>query len=76
MSLTDKFEPRPVIARSGGSQAISERLRLAATLFVAVVALAVLALLFAAGHPFLASWVALILIGWLFIAGAAKASDG
>ena len=34
-----------------------------------------LTLIFVAGHPIIAIWVALIIVGWLFIAGAAIASE-
>jgi hypothetical protein len=35
---------------------------------------AFLTLIFVTGHPIIAIWVALIIVGWLFIAGAAIAS--
>lgn len=74
MSLTDKFDPRPTVARDCDSLAVEQRSRAATTLLVAAVVFAILALIFAAGHPLIAIWAALILVGWLFIAGAAKAS--
>jgi hypothetical protein len=44
-------------------------------IFAAVVTIiAALAVIFAAGHPILSIWAALIIVGWLFIAGAAIAS--
>ncbi len=36
---------------------------------------AVLLMLFLTGHPLAALWLALSILGWLFIAGAAKASE-
>ena len=36
---------------------------------------ACLAVIFAAGHPIISIWVALIIVGWLFVAGAAKVSE-
>ncbi len=43
---------------------------------VAAAPLLISALIFAAGHPILAIWAALVIVGWLFIVGAAKASEG
>jgi len=50
------------------------QLRLLAILGIAAMIVASLAFIFAAGHPIIAIWVALIIVGWLFIAGAAIAS--
>lgn len=74
MSLTDKFAPRPAVSQSCGFLAVKQRSRAATTLFAAGGVFAILALIFAAGHPIIAIWAALILAGWLFIAGAAQAS--
>jgi hypothetical protein len=44
-------------------------------IFAAVVTIiAALAVIFAAVHPIISIWAALIIVGWLFIAGAAIAS--
>jgi hypothetical protein len=47
----------------------------ALVIFAAVVTIiASLAVIFAAGHPIISIWAALIIVGWLFIAGAAIGS--
>lgn len=71
MSLTDKLDPRSAIdsPRSCGKSQPTQKL-----LALAAVAMA-LAFLFVAGHPVVAIWAALLLVGWLFLAGAAQASE-
>jgi hypothetical protein len=58
----NRFSPRAISHRA-----------MAAT-FLASIGLCLIAL-FETGHPFLALWVGLSVFGWLFVAGAASASD-
>jgi hypothetical protein len=51
------------------------RSRAAKALFIGAGALGLLSRLFTTQHPIAAVWIALMLIGWLFIAAAAKASE-
>jgi hypothetical protein len=75
MSLTDKFHsPNLAFPQSFDQASVWKRFR-ALVIFAAVVTIiAALALIFAAGHPIISIWAALIIVGWLFIAGAAIAS--
>ncbi len=75
MSLADKFQGQiPASIRDFGVDLGRWWFRvLPIFAFVAAVT-AFLTLIFIAGHPIIAIWVALAIVGWLFIAGAAKAS--
>ena len=75
MSLADKFHiPKPASIRKFSHGLALPQLRLLVILGIAATIVASLAFIFAAGHPIIAIWVALIIVGWLFIAGAAIAS--
>ena len=72
MSLADKFHiPEPASIRKFSQGLALSQLRLLVILGI----VACLAFIFAAGHPIISIWVALIFVGWLFVAGAAKVSE-
>jgi hypothetical protein len=76
MSLADKFHiPKPASIRNFSHGLALPQLRLLAILGIAAMIVAALAFIFAAGHPIISIWAALIIIGWLFVAGAAKVSE-
>lgn len=76
MSLTDKVDELvPSVARERGPASIRPMSRAWVTLALVVIFAAILALLFFAGYTILSVWAAIAGFGWLFIAGAAKASD-
>ncbi len=75
MSLADKFHgPIPASIRDFGMDLGRRLFRGLPILAFAVMVTAFLTLIFVTGHPIIAIWVALIIVGWLFIAGAAIAS--
>ncbi len=76
MSLADKFRgPIPVSTRDFGVDLGRRWFRGLPILAFAATVTAFLTLIFVAAHPIIAIWVALIIVGWLFIAGAAMASE-
>jgi len=76
MSLADKFHiPEPASIRKFSHGLALPQLRLLVVLGIAAMIVASLAFVFAAGHPIISIWAALIIFGWLFLAGAAKVSE-
>ena len=76
MSLADKFHiPEPASIRKFSQGLALSQSRLLVILGIAAMIVACLAFIFAAGHPIISIWVALIFDGWLFVAGAAKVSE-
>jgi hypothetical protein len=76
MTLADKFHiPEPASIRKFSHCLALSQSRLLVILGIAAVIVASLSFLFAAGHPIISIWAALIIIGWLFVAGAAKVSE-
>ncbi len=61
----------PVELYSGEPEMIEEARPLTITLFVALIA----AVTGALGHPLIAAWLCAMLLYWLFLKGAASASD-
>ena len=75
MSLADKFHgPIPASIRDFAVDLGRRWFRVLPVLAFAATVTAFLTLIFVTGHPIIAIWVALVIIGWLFIAGAAIAS--
>jgi len=75
MSLADKFHgPIPASVRDFGVDLRRRWFKWLPILAFAATVTAFLTLIFVTGHPIIAIWVALIIVGWLFIAGAAIAS--
>ena len=76
MSLADKFHiPKPASIRKFSHGLALPQLRLLVIFGIAAMIVASLVFIFAAGHPIISIWAALIIIGWLFVAGAAKVSE-
>lgn len=75
MSLTANLsDPNPTAARDGEPSPTRKPLGVSQLLLAATAVAAVLALVGVVINPIVSIWTALILIGWLFIAGAAQAS--
>jgi hypothetical protein len=80
MSSTDEFSDRSAelgedMFGEGARVGASPRVRIIAVLVLVAAIAAVLALYALAGQRLLAIWSALALLGWMFVAGAARASS-
>ena len=75
MSLSDKFHgPIPASIRDFGVDLGRWWFRVLPILALAAAVTVFLTLIVMTGHPIIAMWLALAIVSWLFIAGAAKAS--
>ncbi len=75
MSQADKFHgPIPALIRDCSVDLGRRWFRVIPILAFAAAVIAFLTLVFITGHPIIAIWVALAIVGWLFVAGAAIAS--
>lgn len=76
MSIADKSHGLGTgFARSFQLPGLRRQARLVAILGRASALVVALAAIFVAGHPFVAVWLALAAFAWMFVAGAAKASE-
>ena len=76
MSLADKFHrPKVSFTRFFDFESVRRRLKAPAIFVGATLVVMTLALIFAAGFHIMSIWAALIVVVWLFIAGAGKVSE-
>jgi hypothetical protein len=77
MSIIDRLHtPKPALVWN-----LNWALRIASqrrfiVILTALLLCVALAAISAVGHPFVATWFGLVLMGWAFMAGAARASRG